>query len=117
MVSQFVKTYLLIVVILTALSGCGIYRQNIMLQVDSESSYQDIIDVTEQNYVLQSGDEFELDVYSNNGELIVDPNFQLRQELGVATMNQRPDRPSYLVDQFGVVKLPLIGWKKYSFYV
>jgi polysaccharide biosynthesis/export protein len=61
---------------------------------------------SESNYLIQKNDLLSLQVYTNLGESIVDPAAG-----SVSSGNQQgePEAPSYLVDQNGVVKFPLIN--------
>lgn len=62
----------------------------------------------EKNYIIQQNDYLKLDVYSNKGEKLIDPN----PELSNLTNNQnRTDKqqPNYLIDLQGVAKFPMIG--------
>jgi polysaccharide export outer membrane protein len=61
----------------------------------------------ERNYTIQKNDYLKLDVFSNNGERIIDPNPEVSQ----TNPNQTTARKefSYLVDLKGIVKFPLIG--------
>ena len=99
------------------LNSCGMYRQNIMFETKGEKLNQ-IIKVTEKNYIIQPGDQLGLSVYSNNGELIIDPNFQLRKEIGMTGGNNNRiiDKPEYLVRPNGTVKLPMLGIVEISGY-
>lgn len=93
--------------VVTLFSSCNSYRQNIMFQVE-ESSLREMVDAEERNYLLKSGDQIQLDVYSNGGELIVDPNYQLRQELGAGMMSKTMVKPTYIIQPGGKVKFPMI---------
>ncbi|MCV9388619.1 polysaccharide biosynthesis/export family protein [Reichenbachiella ulvae] len=61
----------------------------------------------ERNYVIQKNDYLTIDVFTNKGERIIDPNFELQQNMG----NQRRAQQDfkYLVQQDGTVKLPIVG--------
>jgi polysaccharide export outer membrane protein len=48
-----------------------------------------------------------LEVYSNNGERIIDPDYKLAETLP-SSSTARPD-PDYLIDINGIVKMPLVG--------
>ena len=88
------------------LASCGIYRQNILFEVSPEHIQEQTV-AAESNYRIQTNDLLVLDVYTNQGEKIVDPNRESFKE-GVTTMANTPGL-QYLVDINGVVKLPLIG--------
>ncbi len=92
------------------LHSCGMYRQNIMFKTENEH-LKKVVNKTTQNYIIKPTDQLSLSVYSNSGELIIDPNFTLRKEIGVAgNMNRMMDKPIYLVRPDGTVKLPMIGY-------
>jgi polysaccharide export outer membrane protein len=60
------------------------------------------------NYIIQENDYLQLDVYTNKGERIIDPDLELTKDLGNQNLNTRPV-PSYLVDINGVAKFPMVG--------
>jgi polysaccharide export outer membrane protein len=63
--------------------------------------------VAEKNYVIQPNDLIEIRVYTNKGEQIIDPNYELQQ---VQSQNRREqERPRLLVLEDGTVKFPMIG--------
>lgn len=62
----------------------------------------------EKNYVIQPNDFLKLEVYSNKGEKLIDPNPEL-SNLTSNQQNSERDAPNYLVDIQGVVKFPMIG--------
>ena len=63
----------------------------------------------EQNYILQPNDYINVELYSNGGEIILDPNNWLRSSIGPAGSNQQVEKPKYLIQPNGYAKLPLIG--------
>jgi polysaccharide export outer membrane protein len=71
---------------------------------------------TEKNYVIQKNDLLKLDIYSNNGERLIDPNPDISGSSGNsknANQSSQPEQAteqtSYLVDLNGLAKLPMIG--------
>lgn len=108
------KKLLQIIIILglgiSLLSSCGMYRQNIMFKTKNEQ-LKEVVSNTTQNYIIKATDQLSLSVYSNAGELIIDPNFTLRKEIGVnGNMTRMMEKPTYLVRPDGTVKLPMIGY-------
>lgn len=87
-----------------ALASCGSYRQNILFQVNNGALQQQTA-VAFGNYVIQPNDLLTLEVYTNQGEKIVDPNRESFKE-GVAPVSGTPVQ--YLVDVSGIVRFPLI---------
>ena len=81
-----------------------------MFQIDEEQDLSYIsseISVAEKNYVIQADDILELRVYTNKGERIIDPNYELQIQ---QNQNRREEeQPEFLVLQDGTVKFPMIG--------
>jgi polysaccharide export outer membrane protein len=93
-------------------SSCRAYRHNVILQLDEDRfpyglEYQK--ELAEKNYIIQINDILKIDVFTNEGERIIDPNFELRI-MGVGNTNTvyRPD-PNYIVQKDGNVKIPMVG--------
>ena len=61
---------------------------------------------TQANYVVSPHDHLEVDVYTNKGEELIDPNNTLIQNQNV---NQETTSPVYVVKTDGTVDLPIIG--------
>lgn len=62
----------------------------------------------ERTYTLQPNDLIEVKVYTKNGEMIIDPEYQLSKDIGNNRQNQQED-PEYLVRLDGMVLLPMVG--------
>jgi len=62
----------------------------------------------EKNYVIQKNDYLKLDVYSNQGERIIDPNAEIITSQN-NQVNTQEEEFTYLVDPKGIVKLPMLG--------
>jgi polysaccharide biosynthesis/export protein len=59
--------------------------------------------------VIRPNDLITVQVYTNEGERLIDPDLKLiRESTTQNAMNQKPN-PSYLVNHDGVVKLPMVG--------
>lgn len=67
-----------------------------------------LVELAERNYVIQKNDYLQLDVYTNKGERLIDPDLELTKELNNQNVDTKP-KPEYLVDIKGVVKFPMIG--------
>lgn len=66
------------------------------------------ISEAEKNYTLQPNDIFTMEVYTNDGERLIDPEFELRKDNTAANVqNEAPEE--YTVDDRGIVKLPMVG--------
>jgi polysaccharide export outer membrane protein len=66
-------------------------------------------DAVVKNYVIQVNDYLKLEVYSNKGERIVDPEGALSADKTLQGQNQVRVEPVYLVTVDGTVKFPMIG--------
>ena len=116
MVKQL-SVYSLFLLVLALATSCKVYKQDIMFKLDDDFTESDLafaIAQIERNYVIQVNDYLTLDVYTNKGERIVDPNFELMQELGGGNRNnmRQQDDLTYLVKIDGTVKFPIIGETK-----
>jgi polysaccharide export outer membrane protein len=114
---------LLPVILLFQLAGCNVYRQNIMFQTDGNVNAEVLrasAAEASKNYRVQPNDILEIKIFTNRGELLVDPNNFLRQELssgsgrggGGVQQGQQVEDPDYNVLPNGEVKVPMVGYVK-----
>lgn len=66
----------------------------------------------ERDYTIQPNDLVKVKVYTKNGEMIIDPEYELSKEFNTNTQ-KRPD-PEYLVRLDGNALLPMVGDVKIS---
>jgi polysaccharide biosynthesis/export protein len=116
------RHFLLAVIVAALLSSCGALNQNIMFKTEGPvmgDSLADVISRTQKNYIVRNDDYLELQVFTNNGERLVDPNQEMAKQLGggqnVVTA-QQGSSVKYLVGQDGKSKLPLVGFVKVQGY-
>jgi polysaccharide export outer membrane protein len=105
----FVRNLLL--VSLLFMMSCASYKQNIMFKSTEEVQPERIskeVSAVEKNYHIQKNDLLSLEVYSNKGERLIDPNPELSQKNG-AIQEVEEDEPVYLVDLKGIVRFPMVG--------
>lgn len=82
-----------------------------MFQLDENFTSSDLskaVAETEKNYTIQKNDLVSVDVFTNNGERIVDPNFELQSGNGNQGTQGR-QQFTYLVMENGAIKLPIVG--------
>ena len=95
------------------LASCSAYKQNIMFKPGDGFTGARIEQAqveAEKNYVIQVNDLLNLEVYSNQGEKLVDPNGALINTGASTTNNPQATAPiTYLVTSDGAAKLPLVG--------
>lgn len=92
------------------LGGCASYKQNIMLRTPEDFKSAQVtreILQAERNYVIQKNDYLKLEVFTNKGERIIDPNPEVSKQN--ATSDSGRPQPVYLVDLNGMVKFPVVG--------
>jgi polysaccharide biosynthesis/export protein len=87
------------------LTACGSYRQNILFQVDQANLTQQTA-VAETNYTVQKNDLLTLEVFTNQGEKIIDPNRESFKDANIATADK--SSVLYVVEADGTVDFPLI---------
>ncbi len=88
-----------------------------MFKLDDDFSEKDLSRVTnelESNYQLKAGDALLLDVFTNQGERLIDPQQELSQGVGGIQMQQFKDAFFYTIQIDGVVTFPMIGDIKLS---
>jgi polysaccharide biosynthesis/export protein len=91
--------------------SCASYKQNIMFKPGDGFTPDPIKKealTVEKNYTIQKNDYLKLNVYSNRGERLIDPNPELTNTNNNQTSTTRTEF-QYLVDINGIVKFPMIG--------
>lgn len=103
-------TKIITLLLLSFLFSCHAYRQNMMFKTEKGADYlvENVVKA-EENYVIRVNDYIELNVYTNDGELIIDPNYALRSEIGNTRVSNTMETPKYLVQVDGYSDLPMIG--------
>mgnify|MGYP002777123377 CR=1 FL=1 len=96
-----------------SLSGCKAYKRDLMLQFDKRfdaGAVEQSVDRAAGNYIIQPNDYVRLDVFTNDGERLIDPNFELSIAGGANQQTaQQRERFSYLVMEDGTARLPKVG--------
>ena len=93
------------------LSSCASYKQNIMFkstETDAAEKAKKDASETESNFRIAKNDKLTIEIYSNGGERLIDPNPELSKTDQNATTTSE-EKPTYLVDINGLIKLPMIG--------
>ncbi|RNI26179.1 polysaccharide export protein EpsE [Rufibacter latericius] len=106
------------------LSSCNVYRQNVMFRTEGDVN-ADLLRASMaeagRNYKIQPNDVLNIRIYTNKGEILVDPNNFLRQELTqtgtsgggrnvAAQQGSQKEDQEYTVLPNGEVKVPMIGF-------
>jgi polysaccharide export outer membrane protein len=88
------------------LSSCASYKQNIMFKATDQQAVKGHVTAAEKNYTIQKNDLLSLEVYTNQGERLIDPEAFLQRDRPNASMADTPR--TYLVDTNGKTKFPLL---------
>lgn len=99
---------LLFLCLLVACS-CSSYKRNIMFKPGENFVSKQATAEAEKNYVIQINDYLKLEVYSNKGERLIDPNGEISNNNNAAPQTQATvEEPTYLVTVDGMAKFPMI---------
>lgn len=111
--------YWLFVLLMVCLQSCKIYNQNVLFRTKTEIYAEKAaaaIKAAERNYVIKPNDFITFNVFSNKGEILVEPPVPIGAvegmqnaagAMGVGQQGQNPVR--YLIQGDGSVDLPLLG--------
>ncbi|GAB4235843.1 MAG: hypothetical protein Tsb0034_10170 [Ekhidna sp.] len=83
-----------------------------MFRFDDEFTKEDLSSVTEeldQNYLLEPNDVLLLDVFTNKGERLIDPNLEMMTTQVNPQQQALRDRFQYVIQADGIVTFPMIG--------
>jgi len=108
----------LIILLLFHTTACKIYKQNIMFRTDFE--IWDAIQKAEQNYTVQVNDIIQIQLFTNDGEVLIDPmpdantggGGGMNMGGGMAMVGGNNLQNGYLVQPNGYANLPLLGATK-----
>ena len=97
------------------LCSCKAYKQDIMFRFDDDFTEEDVSQLkesVERNYQLKPNDRLRLDVFTNDGERLIDPNFEIAMLIGgqggQQLQQQRGDF-EYIIQADSNVVFPLVG--------
>lgn len=97
----------LLLLFMLSLVGCSSYKQNIMFKAPEDLAYKFTTPFNSKGaYTIQHGDQLNVDVYTNEGEYLIDPNKELKAQGQTVNANVKP---IYIVSDSGYLRLPLIG--------
>lgn len=100
-----------IILLIFFIGACKSYKQHIMFKYDEDFPFAQLQAealTVERNYIMKPDDYIQIEVYTKDGERIIDPDLELNRSLG---QNQSTTKPSlsYLILPDSTVKLPMIG--------
>jgi len=103
--------------ILIIFNSCGGHYRHVLFQdeKDGVKLYAPLKEA-ERNYILKPYDKFSIKVYTNDGELVIDPNMQFSKSMGIAQQNIQVQNVVFEVRPNGTTYLPIVGSIKVSGY-
>jgi len=108
-VTRFIKKVLLLSILGLAFS-CSSYKQNLMFKVPEGFPANELppeLLAAIQDYTIQKNDQLTINVFSNNGERLIDPNPEMSNTSAVQKSDEK--EITYLITTNGTAKLPLIN--------
>src|SRR5690606_2636138 len=106
-----VRIFVIFLISTVCLCSCKVYKQNILFNTDDElltSAAQMAVHEAESSYIIKPYDYLQIEVFTNKGERIIDPNFELVEE-NLNNRTQSRPQPKFLVQDDGMVMLPIVG--------
>jgi polysaccharide export outer membrane protein len=111
------KTFSLLLLLMMACAGCRSYNQNIMFRTASQRLPDNLAlaaAAAQKNYTIQRNDLLEIRLFSNKGEEIINDNINQNPlgtagAAGTSSSGQAGSGIRYLVQDNGVVRVPLLG--------
>ena len=87
-----------------------------MFQFDDDFTEDDLSLIQgdlESNYLLRPSDRLQLDVFTNKGERLIDPNFEISMQFGGGVggqqLQQQRNQFEYIIQFDSIVTFPLVG--------
>lgn len=98
-------------------TACKYYKRDVLFKTEKEeldSLVKNYVRSTERNYVIRKGDFIFFQLFTNNGEILVDPTSEFARQASTASGSNVPtiDAKSaikYLVRDDGTAFMPLLG--------
>ncbi len=89
--------------------ACSAYKRDLMFQLsENRAEIEAQIQTAEMDYVLEINDLVRLDVFTNAGEFLLDPQFELLQG-GNPQVFQFKDRFTYFIQEDSTARFPQVG--------
>lgn len=101
------NTLFFVLVIALISASCSSYKQNIMFKTDEYTTLQSP-DTSSSHFIIEPFDALSLDVFTKDGERLIDPDFALADK-NINNIETLKPRLSYLVESDGTARLPMIG--------
>lgn len=110
MLKSRILSLITLTVLLSMLFSCKAYKQDILFRLDDNFTEEDLsepIKAAQNNYHLQVNDVLTIEVFTNNGERLIDPNRELQS--GMSGQQRGNQDLQYLINVDSTVKVPMVG--------
>lgn len=114
MFHTFIRNLLFFGLIISA--SCTYYKRDILFKAKKEKNEEFFKNGTQakvgHNYVISKGDYIEFQIFTNKGEILVDPTSEFAKQISGASGASSGSRIKYLVQSDGRINLPILGMVK-----
>ncbi len=80
-----------------------------MFSTNEGAEIEKQLEVVERDYIIKVNDLLKVNLFTNEGEQLIDPNFEQITNVVNPQFQQQRDQFTFLVQTDGTIKLPLIG--------
>lgn len=99
--------------VLIALSSCKIYKRDLLFRADKEKE-KEFLEfskniITPPNYLICKNDLIAFQLFTNNGEIMIDPTSEFAKQTASVGTNTSLNVNTYLVQSDGSINLPILG--------
>ncbi|SFC04374.1 polysaccharide export outer membrane protein [Flexibacter flexilis DSM 6793] len=115
---KILKSLVLFALLVGVMSSCY-YKRDLMFRTETslnEGEFTTALEKVKQGYRLKKGDVISFRLFTNKGEVVIDPNYDLAKLLGSSREGEgftkqdgSATQLSYVVDNRGYLLLPMIG--------
>lgn len=102
-------------ILLLFFTGCASYKQSIMFKTNETTEIKKAAETVDRGYTLAAFDEVSIDVFTKDGERLIDPDkvLQMSGPNGQrVTQDDNGEEEKYLIDENGTARLPMVGEQK-----
>jgi len=111
--SLFGKCFFLFLI---SLSSCSIYKRDLLFRAskEKEKEFNDASKLvkTPANYLIEKNDFLEFQIFTNKGEIIIDPTSEFAKQVATGGASGGSSRLKFLIQSDGCADLPIIGHTK-----
>ncbi len=105
-----IKLGIAVLFLFPLLQACGVLYPNRILKTDKDYNFQTFLDSLPQDFIIQQGDQIELNVYPKKGYILIESQISTINENN--NLQTSPNSLTYLVDAQGEANLPILGLVK-----